>query len=355
MKPQFWTILAVSYFTTLGNGQDGALAPTIVRGGSGPGVQGSVGWTQAQQEAELARAALAARQKKALMGAMASLSHKPPVITSAEQYLQVYRPAVASSPVGSALTAEAVRSSHYVPAFETGETVASGEGRASATGPAPAVGLPARKTGLFALFQSKESGIGGDLLKNPEPSGEAGSAAFGVEPPVVGPNSGSESPPTEVAVSNESAPSVDLPTEKPTFLGRLFGKSKASGSLPMPDPGGSTPPVIASPEWPPSTVDPVSTDIPAPPSFSAEAPAPAPAPAASGSDEESSIFLKRPRNTDSGTRATVMTTSQATVSGVLVRLYEGSSVSVLERSGSMARIRLADGREGTVAASALSR
>jgi len=53
--------------------------------------------------------------------------------------------------------------------------------------------------------------------------------------------------------------------------------------------------------------------------------------------------------------ATVMTTSQATVSGVLVRLYEGSSVTVLERSGSMARIRLADGREGTVAASSLSR
>jgi len=51
----------------------------------------------------------------------------------------------------------------------------------------------------------------------------------------------------------------------------------------------------------------------------------------------------------------VLETKQATIEGVLVRLYEGSSVVVLERSGSMARIRLADGREGTIAASALSR
>jgi hypothetical protein len=56
-----------------------------------------------------------------------------------------------------------------------------------------------------------------------------------------------------------------------------------------------------------------------------------------------------------GTSAQVLATTQATVAGVLVRLYEGSSVTVLERSGSMARIRLSDGREGTVAASALSR
>jgi hypothetical protein len=38
-----------------------------------------------------------------------------------------------------------------------------------------------------------------------------------------------------------------------------------------------------------------------------------------------------------------------------VRLYEGTEVSVLERNGSMARVRLPDGREGTIAASALSR
>jgi hypothetical protein len=56
-----------------------------------------------------------------------------------------------------------------------------------------------------------------------------------------------------------------------------------------------------------------------------------------------------------GAHATVLETSQAMIEGVLVRLYEGSSVVVLERSGSMARIRLADGREGTIAASALSR
>lgn len=71
--------------------------------------------------------------------------------------------------------------------------------------------------------------------------------------------------------------------------------------------------------------------------------------------EEPSIFVRRSAGSASGTNATVLETTQATVAGVLVRLYEGSSVSVLERSGSMARVRLADGREGTVAASELSR
>ena len=102
--------------------------------------------------------------------------------------------------------------------------------------------------------------------------------------------------------------------------------------------------------------------IPSPPSFSAPpqpasgpSTAPTPAPTASGSEEEPSIFVRRSGGGAAGITATVLETKQATIEGVLVRLYEGSSVVVLERSGSMARIRLADGREGTIAASALSR
>jgi len=349
MKPRLWTLLLVSHFTLLGNGQDGALSPTIVRGDSGPRVQGSVGWTQAQNEAELASAALVARQKKALMGAMASLSQKPPVITSAEQYLQVNRPAMPRSSVGSAPAPQTARSDHDVPAFKAGGTAVAGEEGTSATSPAPSVGLPGKKTGLFALFQSKEDGTSGGLLRNPELSDEPSAAGGDIEPPAASPDPASETTSTQAAVTNEAAVTLDSPMERPPFFGRLFGKSKVSESFPISDPSGSTPPVVAGLNPPLPTAAPVSNDVLAPTL------AVAPAPMARGSDGGSSIFLKRPPSLDSGARATVLTTSQATVSGVLVRLYEGSSVSVLERSGSMARIRLADGREGTVAASALSR
>ena len=68
-----------------------------------------------------------------------------------------------------------------------------------------------------------------------------------------------------------------------------------------------------------------------------------------------SIFVKRGSASAAGESATVKAATQATVDGVLVRLYEGTAVTVLEKSGSMAKVRLPDGREGSVAASALGR
>jgi len=68
-----------------------------------------------------------------------------------------------------------------------------------------------------------------------------------------------------------------------------------------------------------------------------------------------SIFVKRASGNSTGGTATVQSATQATVDGVLVRLYEGSEVTVLETSGSSAKVRLPDGREGSVAASALGR
>jgi hypothetical protein len=371
MKPQLWTLLAVSYFAPLGNGQDGAVAPTIVQGSSGPGIQGNVGWTQAQQDAELERAALAARQKKALMESMASYSQKPPVITSAEQYLQVHRSTVPRSPEGSGPTPQAVRSNNYVPAFENTST-----GRANANpSPAPAKPsskLPEKKTGLFGLFKSKEKEeISGDLVPNPYSGEPAPPAASYPETPAMSPDPASVPPAPAPIPANEaneaiaSATEGTPPGEKPSLFGRLFGKSKATEPSAMPDPTLSAPTVPASPPLPPTTEAPASSDpvgIPSPPSFSAppapaSAPAtsPAAAPATEGPGEEPSIFVRRPAGGAAGPGATVLTTTQATVAGVLVKLYEGSSVTVLERSGSMARIRLSDGREGTVAASALSR
>jgi len=377
MKPQLWTLLAVSYFATLGNGQDGAVAPTIVQGASGPGIQGNVGWTQAQQDAELGRAALAARQKKALMESMASFSQKPPVITSAEQYLQVHRPAVPRSPEGSGPTPQAVRSNNYVPAFENTSSGRSGNDSRPASamsGASPEV--PEKKPGLFSLFKSKEKAEGGgDPGPNPYsgvpvppaasyPETSAMNADPASTPPTPAP---STSPPaTDPGTTSEAiaaATEGSTASEKPSIFGRLFGKPKTTEPSAVPDPTLPAPAMPSGPLLPPTTEAPASSDpvgIPSPPSFSAP-PAPASAPSApptssaGGSGDEPSIFVRRAGSGTSGASATVLGTTQATVAGVLVRLYEGSSVTVLERSGSMARIRLSDGREGTVAASALSR
>lgn len=359
MKARPLAFLAVSLFATLGNGQDGAVAPTIVQGSSGPGVQGNVAWTQSQQDAELDRAALAARQKKALMEAMATYTQKPPVITSAEQYLQVYRPAAPRSE-GTGPTPQAVRSNNYVPAFETGGTGRGG----SAMSPTPAnvsPDLPEKKPGLFSLFQSKKKAeVSGDLPPDAD-TAPAPPAASYPEPSAMNLETSSTPPappgPAD-AVANEgiAAATEGGTSEKPSLFGKLFGKPKAPEPSFVPDPTLSAPvtPTLPEPTSAGPPADPVG--IPSPPSFSAP-PAPMPeAPTSSATAEgESSIFVRRAAGNAGGANATVLETTQATVAGVLVKLYEGSSVSVLERSGSMARVRLADGREGTVAASALSR
>lgn len=362
MKARPLAFLAVSLFATLGNGQDGGLAPTIVQGGSGPGVQGNVAWTQSQQDAELDRAALAARQKKALMEAMASYSQKPPVITSAEQYLQVYRPAAPRSE-GTGPTPQAVRSNNYVPAFETG-----GASRASGSPgmtPPPANAspdLPEKKPGLFSLFQSKKKAeVSGDLLPDAD-AAPAPPAASYPEPSSMNLESASSPPAPADATANEAIAAATEGTtapEKPSLFGKLFGKPKATEPSSMPDPTLSAPAAPAAPPVPEPNgttppADPVG--IPSPPSFSAPpAPTPQTSTSSAPAEGEPSIFVRRSAGSAAGTNATVLETTQATVAGVLVKLYEGSSVSVLERSGSMARVRLADGREGTVAASALSR
>lgn len=366
MKARPLAYLAVSLFATLGNGQDGGLAPTIVQGGSGPGVQGNVAWTQSQQDAELDRAALAARQKKALMEAMASYSQKPPVVTSAEQYLQVHRPPMTRSPEGPGTTAAANRSNNYVPAFETGAT-----GRGISTSPAPETArsaspeLPEKKPGLFALFQSKKkTGVSGELLPDPDAVPVPPAASY-PEPTAMNvgaaPAPSAPPAPTDAGANDAIAAATGGGTEpeKPSLFGKLFGKPKSTEPSSMPDPTLSAPVAPAAPPVPGTNVTPPPADpvgIPSPPSFSAPpAPMPQTPTSAAAAEGESSIFVRRSGGNAAGTNATVLETTQATVAGVLVKLYEGSSVSVLERSGSMARVRLADGREGTVAASALSR
>ena len=84
MKKQLWPFLALTFFTQLGNGQDGAEVSTTPPP-EGWGVHGNAAWSKYQHNAETEKAAAAARQKKALMESMASVAHKPPTVTTAEQ------------------------------------------------------------------------------------------------------------------------------------------------------------------------------------------------------------------------------------------------------------------------------
>ena len=359
------------------------MPPTPVNGW---GTQGNLAWTKAQHDAELEKAALAARQKKALMNSMATVAHKPPTITTAEQYLQVYKPAVPRSPEGSGASAPITRSNPYVPQFENTTPPSGGGGSSTTNAPAsPPVTTPEKKSGLFGLFKTKE--------KEPEFSGGSSTmplppAAAYPEPapggigstsaPAPAPGTASDMAPVDPAAREEAIETATTGTpeeKKPSLFGRLFSKDKEPASAPAPvaptpypAPGGSPAPAPA-----PAPTE-VAGGIPTPPSFDDPAPAmpaapssapaaPAapptapPAPAAKpGSDAApASIFVDRSRPAAAAPSASVLTTTQATVSGVLVRLYQGTQVSVLERNGSMARVRLPDGREGTIAASALSR
>lgn len=368
MKERLWLILALSCFATLGNGQDGALPPTPANGW---GVQGNTAWTQAQHRAELEKAALAARQKKAMMESMASVAIKPPTITTAEQYLEYYKPATPRSPAGSGMSTEAIRSNSYVPEFQN--NARTGGGNAPSNPAPPATVTTPEKKSLFGLFKSKEkepdfsSGPTANPYSNPLPPSaaypEPAPGGIGSTPPPAAP-AAAMAPADPAAVENslETATAGAPEAKKPSLFGRLFSKEKetappAAVAPPTPYPApGTTPAPAAAPAQPSGIPSPPSFDGPAP----AAAPAPAPAPAAPAASEGgesggASIFVNRSRPEAAGQTASVLSTTQATVSGVLVRLYEGTQVSVLERSGSMARVRLPDGREGTIAASALSR
>ncbi len=350
------------------------MPPTPVNGW---GVQGNPAWTRAQNEAELEKAALAARQKKALMNSMATVAHKPPTITTAEQYLQVYKPAVPRSPEGAVAPAPVTRSNPYVPQFENTPPRGGDGGTSAANAPrSTTVTPPEKKSGLFGLFKTKEKepDFSADssamplppAAAYPEPApGAIGSASAPVVPAAPAPDMAPVDPAAREAAI-ETATSGTAEAKKPSLFGRLFSKDKEAAPAPAPVAPTPYPAPGGSPALAPAPTE-VAGGIPTPPSFDDSAPAkPAPMPAApaaapapaeaTGSDAApASIFVDRSRPAASAPSASVLTTTQATVSGVLVRLYEGTEVSVLERNGSMARVRLPDGREGTIAASALSR
>lgn len=362
-KALFW-ILGISCFAALGNGQDDAVATTPPP--NGWGVQGNVAWTKAQHAAELEKAALAARQQKALKEAMGSYSRAAPPIMTAEQFLAANRPpASASPPLGDSAPVNLARRQEYVPAFES-TPARAGRGEPStasvqAASGSSTVDLPQKRFGLRDLFRGKEKGaneISGDLPPNPYvdsppiPASTYPTPLETVVPPAA--DSSEMAPPAADAINEATLGTLEGPgPEKPSFFGRLFGKNKSETpgiptepAAPAPVEGAALPSMLAE------AGGEAGDGVPAPPTEMAPA---GPARSTPQAGEEGGIFVSRGAEPAGGNSATVLATTQATVAGVLVRLYEDTPVTVLERSGSEVRIRLADGREGIIAASALSR
>lgn len=405
MNRHLWPTLTLTFFTTLGNAQDGAVPSPA---GSGYGIQGNVAWKRSQQEADLEKAALAARQKKAMMNSMASVAMKPPTITSAEQYLQFYKPVAEANAGAPGTGSSPVRRDAYVPEFDTAPVLT---GRGEATPPPPAAPAPPvmsrtelpSKRGLFGFLKNRDEGqVEADLLPPPPASTYPETPAAPDVP--AAPVAPLATPESNEAVAMATAGSE----EKPSFLGRLFGRGKDTEPSSVPDPTLSGPPASlpAAAEMTPQVVESSErVGIPSPPGFNAppapqpEAPEPRiakpapqpeepvsrpvapepkpaiaerkpaapepkpaapdskptavePKPAAPAPASGSSIFVNRPSVATMGT-AIVMEEVQASVDGVLVRLYEGNRVELLDRQGSLAKIRLSDGREGTVPANTL--
>lgn len=251
------------------------------------GSQGSVIQNQALYEQEQARAAAEARQTKALKDAMAAQSPIPPVATNAEQYLRINGVPVASSRDGAEYRATAPTGA---PVEARGASITPVPNRTEAPVPSFDPGptsppAPEKKKGLFGWLPGKD-----------EPSPPAPSAN-----PYV-----PTAPADDSAVQQATMAAVNSPgqeADQPGLMGGLFNrKDKESGG------SNQTPP-------------------------------------AAGVD----LFERRAKLAvgDVGT-VVVPQTFEAEFSGVLVTVYVGTSVIVLDRSDKETLIQLPDGRSARV-------
>lgn len=317
MKSERITILVgtgVLFLTSGMHAQEASaqLPPTVVEEAL-PGVyrhQANVAQSKMMHDREISQAARSARIEKELKTAMAaqSMSARPPVVTTAAQFLEANKPPPA--PPSDTPRPEPRRGGQEVPKFDV------------PTNPVKPFGPP------------------------PEPAVSA-----------------------EDAMNQATQGDVELPEQKGGFFSKLFGKKKAGK---MPDTPPEQPVMPAeypdAPQvdsLPPETV-PVSpetalapTDSPEPPAGSFEIPdapaineAPVAPPKPAPIETIASIFKKKKGPAAAG-MSTVVSNVDANVSGVLVKLFKGDQVELLEQTGATARVRLRDQRVGTVPASVL--
>lgn len=240
MKATLRLTLALSLFPLFGNGQDGAVSTTPPP--EGWGVHGNLAWSQAQREAERSQAANAARQKKALMEAMASYRQKSEPITTADQYLAAHQPV--APPRESAPSP--VRRDVYVPQFENvaPDNVSPRANRAEATSVAAAA-LPvpesSEKRGLFSWMRGKKP-------ETPAVSQPLPPAAAYPEPSAAGVAlTAAPVNPSAVAAATQGKAA-----DKPSLFGRLFAKEAKEAAPVEAAPTPASPP--PSPESPATEV-----------------------------------------------------------------------------------------------------
>lgn len=323
------------------------LDTTVVTGGpsAGPGsfygVQGNTAMARSLHEKEQAAAVRQARIKKELMAAMAaqSMAARPQTFTTAEEYMAANKP---PTPPPSDDVDNFVPRTSYVPDFEPVPEI-----RQTVRPPARSVEMPKQKMRLLDRLKAKKAAAQGPEfdMENPYVDSPAPAADYSEAstPPSTEEIAARDAAMMEATQSEGVVPVGNLPQKekKGGFFSKLF---KPSGN-PEPDPvtpvyTDPAPPMVA--DTPPAP--PVAT-TPSPPSVS-------PAPS---QDRPASIFTRR-NSTPSASGQTVSVTRDvdANIGGVLVALFSGDRVEVVEKNGSTATIRLPDQRIGTVDASALS-
>ncbi|NLT70623.1 MAG: hypothetical protein GXX91_08000 [Verrucomicrobiaceae bacterium] len=282
----------------LGNAQDDA-APVSVPAAMGYAAQGNVEMNQARHEAEMESAVRTARERKALKEAMAGYARKPTDITTAEQFLSANRPPASPPREGDAETSP-VKTSTYVPRFETtasgvnSSAASSAAGSGAGTPTAVAADLAEEKRGLFSFLRPKRNRseeTDSDPGSRPPPSDYPTPATA----PVVG--AATESGETEVGEAIATATVSDGSSdENPGFLRRLLGIGKKDTpppvTVPAPlDPGAGQPSLEAAAPVPDTSSPGTPTEpterleIPSAPAFNGTSSAP-PEASLSGADDE---------------------------------------------------------------------
>lgn len=251
------------------------------------GSQGSVIQNQALYEEEQARAAAEARQTKALKDAMAAQSPIRPVATTAEQYLRINGVPVASSRDGAEYRA-------------TSPTGAPVETRGASITPVPnrtGAAVPSFMSGPASPpAVDKKKGLFGWLPGKDEPTSPAPSANLYVP----------TAPADESAVQQATMAAVNSPgqeSDQPGIMGGLFGRKEK------------------------------------------ESPGTNAVPPAAGVD----LFERRAKLTAGDVGSVVVPQAfEAEFAGVLVTVYAGTSVIVLDRADKETLIQLPDGRSARV-------
>ncbi|MDF1740680.1 MAG: hypothetical protein P1U86_16080 [Verrucomicrobiales bacterium] len=263
--------------------------------------QANVEQSKMMHDRELEQAARDARIEKELKAAMAAqgMSARPPVIRTAEEFLAANKPP--TPPPSDTPRPEPRRGGDYVPPFE----------------------IPDDPTARSNSRVSAESG----------PSAE------------------------EAMI--ESTGGIEMPEKKEGFFSRLFGGKKSESSPESAPPAmPSEYPTVAQddtlpPEPAPEMEQNNSFEIPDAPGINDAPVAPPEPPSQPVAASGGSIFKGKKPAAASGTKLTVVSDVNATVAGVLVKLFEGDEVEMLGQTGALAQIRLKDQRVGTVPASAL--